>query len=95
MSKGKHQPQTATLLISCPDQPGLVAKFANFIYANGGNIIHADQHTDFDREHPVLDKALPKVTQWQGFQPHLKSQRAKLGCSPLTPGYFSPALSGS
>lgn len=47
MTKGEHQPQTATLLISCPDQPGLVAKFANFIYANGGNIIHADQHTDF------------------------------------------------
>ncbi|NJL10874.1 MAG: formyltetrahydrofolate deformylase [Calothrix sp. SM1_7_51] len=38
---------TATLLISCPDQQGLVAKFANFIYANGGNIIHAEQHTDF------------------------------------------------
>lgn len=38
---------TATLLISCTDSPGLVAKFANFIYANGGNIIHADQHTDF------------------------------------------------
>ena len=38
---------TATLLISCADSPGLVAKFANFIYANGGNIIHADQHTDF------------------------------------------------
>lgn len=38
---------TATLLISCPDSPGLVAKFANFIYANGGNIVHADQHTDF------------------------------------------------
>ncbi|MBP5975231.1 formyltetrahydrofolate deformylase [Brasilonema sp. CT11] len=38
---------TATLLISCPDQTGLVAKIANFIYANGGNIIQADQHTDF------------------------------------------------
>jgi formyltetrahydrofolate deformylase len=38
---------TATLLVSCPDQKGLVAKIANFIYANGGNIIHADQHTDF------------------------------------------------
>ncbi|ANV86903.1 MULTISPECIES: formyltetrahydrofolate deformylase [Cyanophyceae] len=37
---------TATLLVSCPDQQGLVAKIANFIYANGGNIIHADQHTD-------------------------------------------------
>ena len=40
--------QTATLLISCPDQKGLVAKFANFIYDNGGNITHADQHTDFE-----------------------------------------------
>lgn len=38
---------TATLLISCPDRKGLVAKIANFIYSNGGNIIHADQHTDF------------------------------------------------
>lgn len=37
---------TATLLFSCPDQQGLVAKIANFIYSNGGNIIHADQHTD-------------------------------------------------
>ncbi len=41
---------TATLLISCPDQTGLVAKIANFIYANGGNIIHADQHTDFSED---------------------------------------------
>ncbi|MBD2336940.1 formyltetrahydrofolate deformylase [Calothrix sp. FACHB-156] len=41
---------TATLLISCPDQRGLVAKIANFIYSNGGNIIHADQHTDFGAE---------------------------------------------
>lgn len=41
---------TATLLVSCPDQRGLVAKIANFIYANGGNIIHADQHTDFSAD---------------------------------------------
>ena len=39
--------QTAILLVSCPDRRGLVAKIANFIYSNGGNIIHADQHTDF------------------------------------------------
>ena len=37
---------TAILLLSCPDQKGLVAKIANFIYANGGNIIHSDHHTD-------------------------------------------------
>jgi formyltetrahydrofolate deformylase len=39
---------TATLLISCPDQKGLVAKLSNFVYANGGNIIYADEHTDFE-----------------------------------------------
>jgi formyltetrahydrofolate deformylase len=39
---------TATLLFSCPDQRGLVAKVANFIYSNGGNIVHADHHTDFN-----------------------------------------------
>lgn len=39
---------TATLLISCPDQQGLVARISNFIFANGGNIIDADQHTDFE-----------------------------------------------
>ena len=37
---------TATLLISCPDQKGLVAQIASFIYSYGGNIIHSDQHTD-------------------------------------------------
>jgi len=37
---------TATLLISCPDQKGLVAKVADWLYSHNGNIIHADQHTD-------------------------------------------------
>jgi formyltetrahydrofolate deformylase len=37
---------TATLLISCADQKGLVAQIANFIYSYGGNIIQSDQHTD-------------------------------------------------
>lgn len=41
------EPATAILLLSCPDQQGLVAKISNFIYSNGGNIIHADHHTDF------------------------------------------------
>ncbi len=41
---------TAILLLSCPDQQGLVAKISSFIYANGGNIIHADHHTDFSAD---------------------------------------------
>jgi formyltetrahydrofolate deformylase len=47
--RGVVNSPTATLLLSCPDRPGLVAKIANFIYSNGGNIIHADQHTDFTK----------------------------------------------
>ena len=35
----------AVLLLSCPDKKGIVAGVSNFIFKNGGNIVHADQHT--------------------------------------------------
>lgn len=34
------------LLIDCPDRPGIVAAVAQFLYLNGWNILHADQHQD-------------------------------------------------
>ncbi len=37
---------TAILLIDCPDRKGLVAAIADFLYAHGANILHADQHQD-------------------------------------------------
>ena len=37
---------TAVLLLSCPDQKGIVAAVSDFLYRHDGNIIHADQHTD-------------------------------------------------
>lgn len=37
---------TAVLLIHCPDQKGLVAAIAEFLYRRGANILHADQHQD-------------------------------------------------
>ncbi|MDR3391666.1 MAG: formyltetrahydrofolate deformylase [Sulfuriferula sp.] len=37
---------TAILLISCPDQKGLVAAIADFLYQHNANILHADQHQD-------------------------------------------------
>jgi formyltetrahydrofolate deformylase len=37
---------TACLLVSCPDQKGLVAAIADFLYAHNANILHADQHQD-------------------------------------------------
>ncbi|MCG2635155.1 MAG: formyltetrahydrofolate deformylase [Gammaproteobacteria bacterium] len=38
--------QHAVLLLSCPDQKGLVATIADFLYRNNANILHADQHQD-------------------------------------------------
>ena len=37
---------TAILLVSCPDQKGLVVSMANFVFQNNGNIVHADNHID-------------------------------------------------
>ena len=37
---------SATLLITCRDQPGLVAAVSQFLYEAGANIVHADQHVD-------------------------------------------------
>lgn len=37
---------TATLLIHCPDQPGLVHAVTGFIFAHQGNILDLEQHID-------------------------------------------------
>lgn len=39
---------SAILLIHCPDQPGIVSAISTFLYENGANILHADQHQDND-----------------------------------------------
>lgn len=56
-------------LLSGPDQKGLVSKVSGWIFENGGNIIHADQHRDqeagvfFQRvEWSIDDGSDPKET---------------------------------
>lgn len=41
---------SAVVLLSCPDRKGVVATIAGFIYQHGGNILHADEHSDVDSE---------------------------------------------
>ncbi|WP_319468463.1 formyltetrahydrofolate deformylase [uncultured Pseudodesulfovibrio sp.] len=36
---------TVRLLITCPDQPGIVAAVSGFLHAKEANIIHSDQHS--------------------------------------------------
>lgn len=39
-------PESAILLMHCPDRPGIIAILTEFINANGGNILYLDQYVD-------------------------------------------------
>jgi len=41
-------PSALIALLHGPDQPGLVARVAGWIFERGGNILHADQHRDME-----------------------------------------------
>ena len=40
-----HPTNTARLLISCQDRPGIVAAVSQFLYAHGANILESQQHS--------------------------------------------------
>lgn len=40
--------QQAVILISCPDQSGIISRVTDFISRNGGNIMDLDEHVDFN-----------------------------------------------
>jgi formyltetrahydrofolate deformylase len=70
---------SAILLISCPDQKGLNAAIADFIFRNNGNILHADEHQDEDLglflmrvEWDLADFAIPMSDFAQNFTPIAK-----------------------
>jgi len=48
LKKEEPAPLTATLLLSCPDRKGLVARIAQFIFQRGGNILNLDEHVEKD-----------------------------------------------
>jgi formyltetrahydrofolate deformylase len=70
---------TAVLLLSCPDQRGIVAAVANFVAEHNGNIVHADQHVDlapdgqpvfFQRiEFELADFGIPRDEIGTAFRP--------------------------
>jgi formyltetrahydrofolate deformylase len=62
------------LLVACPDRPGIIAAVSQFLFQQGANIIHSDQHaTDhhfFMRIAFHLDQLIDKVTLLrEQFQP--------------------------
>ncbi len=64
------------LVISCPDQVGIVAKVAQYIADQGGSIVEANHHTDsvnswFFMRHEILASSLKEglATFEEGFKP--------------------------
>jgi len=47
-SSSQSQLSTATLLLSCPDQKGVLASVSDFVFKHNANILHTDAHTDPD-----------------------------------------------
>jgi len=41
----KQDRHRGRLLIACPDRPGIVATTSQFLYEQGANIVHSDQHS--------------------------------------------------
>ena len=41
---------TATMLIHCPDEKGIILSVTNYIYRNNGNIVDLDQHVDSEQK---------------------------------------------
>ncbi len=41
----KQNTEKGILLVSCPDREGIVAAVSHFLFSNGANIIHSDQHS--------------------------------------------------
>ncbi|MAS96096.1 MAG: formyltetrahydrofolate deformylase [Verrucomicrobiales bacterium] len=46
MSAASKDSPTAILLVSCPDQPGIVSTISTYLFENKGNIVDIDQHVD-------------------------------------------------
>lgn len=79
------EPATLIALLHGPDQPGLVARVAGWIFERGGNILHADQHRD------TQAGVFFQRVEWE---PAFASPRATLG-SVVTPGPSNDARTSS
>jgi formyltetrahydrofolate deformylase len=57
--KMRTNENSAIILIHCPDKPGIVAEVAEFVHKHRGNIIHLDEHVDYE------DKVFFMRVEWE------------------------------
>lgn len=72
---------TGILLVTCPDQRGLVAAIANYLFGLNANILHADQHEDSG-----LGIFLMRV-EWELAGAHASFEQFKSGFVPIAQKY--------
>ena len=77
-----NAPTTLVALLHGPDQPGIVARTAGWIFARQGNILHADQHRDMEAGDffqriewvPAAGDALLEIEDFRAFAASLGMQ---------------------
>ena len=69
------------LTISCPDRPGIVAEVATKLFANGGNIIEAQQFDDSQTGHFFMRIEFTLTQPPQKFETDFAATAASTGCA--------------
>ncbi|MBF6571423.1 MAG: formyltetrahydrofolate deformylase [Candidatus Binataceae bacterium] len=76
MAEYDSSSRTAIVLMKCPDRRGLVREIADFISSHAGNILHADNHLDYETreffgrfEWELKEFAIPAENIAAAFQP--------------------------
>lgn len=67
----------ATLLLSGPDQPGLVSRISNFIFENGGNIINLHEHVD------QVEKIISVRVSWEMEEMKITQDEVRSAFTPI------------
>jgi formyltetrahydrofolate deformylase len=73
--------KSAVLLVSCPDQYGLVATITDFIFRRNGNILNLDQHVD------VEQNVFFMRVEWDLSQFAVPQERIKAAFEPIAEQY--------
>jgi len=77
----------AILRICCPDRPGIVAALTGFIFRNGGNVVHLDQHVD-----PEADVFFARI-EWQVDDFHVPRDGLRSAVAELVQPFAATRLS--
>ena len=74
MDVNDAQPNTARLLISCQDRPGIVAAVSQFLYSHGANVLNSSQHSTDPSGGTFFMRMVFYLARLRYYPPHSSSE---------------------